>query len=153
MFLNISLSSSYSKRVRSSEQSIKLNLDDFTPWERVVSSIITGDFFGADRIDYLLRDAQYTGLAYGVFDYHQLIEMLRIVPSLKSMLFFLKSRVAGRIPQRYTNENVSQQESFSAQLATTCGFAVFRGRPASKTNQLNCPTGFILRAIPTSRAR
>lgn len=64
-------------------RALKLNLDDFTPWDRVVSSIITGDFFGADRIDYLLRDAQYTGLAYGVFDYHQLIEMLRIVPSFK----------------------------------------------------------------------
>lgn len=52
----------------------------FTPWERMVSEIITGDFFGADRIDYLLRDAQYTGLAYGMFDYHQLLETLRILP-------------------------------------------------------------------------
>lgn len=52
----------------------------FTPWIKVLSEIITGDFFGADRIDYLLRDAQYTGLVYGLFDYHQLIEMLRIIP-------------------------------------------------------------------------
>lgn len=63
--------------------SLGLDREEFTPWERVVSNIITGDFFGADRIDYLLRDAQYTGLAYGVFDYHQLIEMLRIVPSFE----------------------------------------------------------------------
>jgi HD superfamily phosphohydrolase len=54
----------------------------FTPWERIVSQIITGDFFGADRIDYLLRDAKSTGVVYGLFDYHQLIETLRILPSV-----------------------------------------------------------------------
>ncbi|PIS02925.1 MAG: phosphohydrolase [Chlamydiae bacterium CG10_big_fil_rev_8_21_14_0_10_42_34] len=53
----------------------------FSPWERIVSEVITGDFFGADRIDYLLRDAKSTGVAYGLFDYHQLIESLRILPS------------------------------------------------------------------------
>ncbi|PIS00832.1 MAG: phosphohydrolase [Chlamydiae bacterium CG10_big_fil_rev_8_21_14_0_10_35_9] len=53
----------------------------FSSWEKLVSDIITGDFFGADRIDYLLRDAKSTGVAYGLFDYHQLIEMLRILPS------------------------------------------------------------------------
>lgn len=53
----------------------------FTSWERIISELITGDFFGADRIDYLLRDAKSTGMAYGLFDYHQLIEMLRILPS------------------------------------------------------------------------
>lgn len=54
---------------------------DFSPWERIVSELISGDFFGADRIDYLLRDAKSTGVAYGLFDYHQLIETLRILPS------------------------------------------------------------------------
>ncbi|MDE3045623.1 MAG: HD domain-containing protein [Verrucomicrobiota bacterium] len=53
-----------------------------SPWERIVSEVITGNFFGADRIDYLLRDAKSTGVAYGLFDYHQLIEMLRILPSV-----------------------------------------------------------------------
>ena len=52
----------------------------FSPWEKIISSIITCDFFGADRIDYLLRDAKCTGIAYGLFDYQQLIEMLRILP-------------------------------------------------------------------------
>jgi len=51
----------------------------FSNWERIVTTMLTGDFFGADRIDYLLRDSRCTGLAYGFFDYHQLIEMLRIV--------------------------------------------------------------------------
>jgi HD superfamily phosphohydrolase len=51
------------------------------PLERVMTQMITGDFFGADRIDYLLRDAQCTGVAYGLFDYHQLIEMLCALPS------------------------------------------------------------------------
>lgn len=54
----------------------------FTPWERVLSHMITGDFFGSDRIDYLLRDARATGLNYGLFDYQQLIEMIRILPAL-----------------------------------------------------------------------
>ena len=54
----------------------------FTPWERIVSEVITGDFFGADRTDYLIRDSQATGVAYGLFDYHQLIESLRILPSV-----------------------------------------------------------------------
>ncbi len=53
----------------------------FWPWERVLCQVITGDFFGADRIDYLLRDAKCTGVSYGLFDYHQLIEMLCILPS------------------------------------------------------------------------
>ncbi len=53
----------------------------FSPLEKVISEIITGDFFGADRIDYLLRDSQSTGLTYGLFDYYQLLEMLRLVPS------------------------------------------------------------------------
>lgn len=61
-------------------KSLGLNFK-FSPWERLVSEIITGDFFGADRIDYLLRDAQCTGVSYGLFDYHQLIEMIRVLPS------------------------------------------------------------------------
>ena len=52
----------------------------FSPLERVLSQVVTGDFFGADRIDYLLRDAQCTGVSYGLFDYHQMIEMLCILP-------------------------------------------------------------------------
>jgi len=52
----------------------------FSSWENVLSQVITGDFFGADRIDYLLRDARSTGVSYGLFDYHQLIETLRILP-------------------------------------------------------------------------
>jgi len=54
--------------------------ESFSHWEKVLTEMITGDFFGADRIDYLLRDSQCTGLAYGFFDYHQLIEMLKIIP-------------------------------------------------------------------------
>jgi uncharacterized protein len=56
----------------------------FSAWEKILSQIITGDFFGADRIDYLLRDAKCTGIVYGLFDYLQLIEMLRILPSASS---------------------------------------------------------------------
>lgn len=53
--------------------------DGYSPWHKVLSEIITGDYFGADRIDYLLRDSRCTGLSYGLFDYHQLMEMLSIL--------------------------------------------------------------------------
>ncbi len=42
-----------------------------------LAEVITGDLFGADRIDYLRRDAHMTGLNYGLFDYEQLIGSLR----------------------------------------------------------------------------
>ena len=58
----------------------------FTPWEKIYSQIVTGDFFGSDRIDYLLRDASATGLSYGLFDYKQLIEMLVVIPDEKGEL-------------------------------------------------------------------
>ncbi len=54
-------------------------LSNFTQVESVLSHIVTGDFFGADRIDYLLRDAKCTGVSHGLFDYDQLIEMLCVV--------------------------------------------------------------------------
>lgn len=52
----------------------------FDPWQAILAEIIVGDVFGADRIDYLLRDSLHTGVAYGRFDYHRLIETLRIIP-------------------------------------------------------------------------
>ena len=33
---------------------------------------MVGGTLGADRIDYLMRDSHYTGVAYGVIDYHRL---------------------------------------------------------------------------------
>ena len=60
-------------------------LETFSEWEKVLTEIITGDFFGADRIDYLLRDAKCTGLAYGLFDYNQLITSLRIIEDNKTL--------------------------------------------------------------------
>ena len=66
--------------VKSDVMKIAVGSDVSTPWEGIVSQIVIADFFGADRIDYLIRDAKYTGLPYGMFDYHQMIEMLRILP-------------------------------------------------------------------------
>ena len=50
------------------------------PWKDTLSEIIVGDSFGVDRMDFLLRDAYYTGVPNGVFDHWQLIESLRILP-------------------------------------------------------------------------
>lgn len=54
--------------------------EPFTETESILTEMITGDYFGADRIDYLLRDSYFTGLAYGSFDYEQLIQSLCILP-------------------------------------------------------------------------
>jgi HD superfamily phosphohydrolase len=51
------------------------------PWQAILGEIITGDVFGADRMDYLLRDSLHTGVAYGRFDHHRLIDTLRILPA------------------------------------------------------------------------
>ncbi|MDP8930139.1 MAG: HD domain-containing protein [Actinomycetota bacterium] len=52
----------------------------FSDWEALLSDIITGDAFGVDRMDYLLRDSLHAGVRYGVFDHHRLIDTLRVIP-------------------------------------------------------------------------
>src|SRR5262249_51706025 len=49
-------------------------------WEAILSEIITGDSFGVDRMDYLMRDSYHLGVSYGRFDFNKLIESLRILP-------------------------------------------------------------------------
>jgi HD superfamily phosphohydrolase len=46
----------------------------------ILSEIVISDSFGADRIDYLLRDSYHSGVAYGRFDHYRLIETLQILP-------------------------------------------------------------------------
>jgi HD superfamily phosphohydrolase len=53
----------------------------FSPWEAILAEMVAGDSFGADRIDYLLRDSLHTGVAYGRFDHDRLIQTLRILPA------------------------------------------------------------------------
>jgi hypothetical protein len=50
-------------------------------WETILSEMIVGDAFGADRIDYLLRDSYHAGVSYGTFDHHRLINTLRLLPT------------------------------------------------------------------------
>ena len=52
----------------------------FSVWESILYEMIGGNVFGADRIDYLLRDAYHAGVAYGRFDHSRLIETVRILP-------------------------------------------------------------------------
>lgn len=51
----------------------------FTEWEELMTEIVTGDPFGVDRIDYLLRDSLHAGVAYGRFDHQRVIDTLRIL--------------------------------------------------------------------------
>lgn len=57
---------------------------NFSTWEEVLSEMIVHDAFGADRIDYLLRDSHHAGVAYGKFDHYRLIDTLRILPPAPS---------------------------------------------------------------------
>jgi HD superfamily phosphohydrolase len=52
---------------------------DLSPWKTLLNEIITGNTFGADRIDYLLRDSWHVGVTYGRFDADRLIRGLRAV--------------------------------------------------------------------------
>ena len=53
-------------------------------WESILSEIIVGDTFGADRIDYLLRDSHHAGVQYGRFDHYRLIDTMRVLPKADS---------------------------------------------------------------------
>jgi uncharacterized protein len=53
---------------------------ELSVWESILYEMIGGDVFGADRIDYLLRDSFHSGVAYGRFDHTRLIETMRILP-------------------------------------------------------------------------
>ncbi len=59
----------------------KMSDTNFTPWEILLSEIITGDSLGVDRMDYLLRDSHHTGVAYGRFDHYRLIDTMRVLPT------------------------------------------------------------------------
>ena len=52
----------------------------FSELEAILAEIITGDAFGVDRIDYLLRDSHHAGVAYGRFDHYRLLDTLRVLP-------------------------------------------------------------------------
>lgn len=56
---------------------------DLNPWETILSEIVVGDAFGVDRMDYLLRDSYYVGIASGRFDHFRLIDTLHILPREK----------------------------------------------------------------------
>lgn len=53
---------------------------DFDSWEAILAEVIVGDSFGADRMDYLLRDSLHAGVRYGHFDHERLISTLRVIP-------------------------------------------------------------------------
>ncbi|MGH3995796.1 MAG: hypothetical protein ACRDSN_25410, partial [Pseudonocardiaceae bacterium] len=50
------------------------------PWKQILAEIIQSDFFGVDRIDYLLRDSHHAGVGYGRFDHYRLLDTVRILP-------------------------------------------------------------------------
>jgi hypothetical protein len=54
---------------KAKDQELKAKDQDFTDWEAILAEIIVGDAFGADRMDYLLRDSHHLGVAYGRFDH------------------------------------------------------------------------------------
>lgn len=81
------IASSLEKRCLSPDQVVKLACDPRKPgveanlseWEAILNEMITGDTFGVDRMDYLLRDSVHLGVPYGRFDPLRLIDSLTIV--------------------------------------------------------------------------
>lgn len=62
----------------------KYSKEPLGTWESILSEIIIGDTFGADRIDYLLRDSYHAGVQYGRFDHYRLIDTIRVLPKADS---------------------------------------------------------------------
>ncbi len=58
----------------------KYSQESLGVWESILSEIIIGDTFGADRVDYLLRDSHHAGVQYGRFDHYRLIDTMRVLP-------------------------------------------------------------------------
>lgn len=48
-------------------------------WQGIQREIIQSNIVGADRMDYLLRDAYHAGVAYGSFDVHRLVNGIRLL--------------------------------------------------------------------------
>lgn len=48
---------------------------------RLISRLLSHEIFDVDRVDYLVRDARYTGVVYGYIDLDRLIEGLDIEPN------------------------------------------------------------------------
>ncbi len=57
----------------------KESSSSFSIWEAILSEIVTGNAFGVDRMDYLLRDSLHAGVEYGKFDHRRLIQSLRLL--------------------------------------------------------------------------
>lgn len=57
--------------------------ESFSAWEALMAEIVVGNGFGADRMDYLLRDSLHSGVAYGRFDIDRLVKTLRFLPKVK----------------------------------------------------------------------
>lgn len=78
-----SIWSSYSKHLESDLLKVTLDLSiqntSLTPWEKLCARLISDDNFGADRMDYLMRDAYYSGLHFGAFDFQQIIDSLTVI--------------------------------------------------------------------------
>ncbi len=56
--------------------------EPFNETELLLTDMVTGTVFGADRIDYLLRDSLHAGVAYGQFDVRRLVDSLHVLPGL-----------------------------------------------------------------------
>ena len=92
------------KRIGFSQEDVELLVriafkEPISEEDRALSHIITGEL-GADRMDYLRRDAYFCGTSYGFFDYHRILNHLMRVEGKKcvdkSALRALESFFLGR---------------------------------------------------------
>jgi HD superfamily phosphohydrolase len=52
--------------------------EDLTPTEQLIRDLLSGSL-DVDKLDYLVRDAHYSGVPYGMVDVERLIQSLRVV--------------------------------------------------------------------------
>ena len=91
---------------------------DFSAWDLLMTDIVTGDAFGVDRIDYLLRDSHHAGVAYGRFDHYRLIDTLRILshPTLERPMIGIEK---GGIHAAKRSSSRASSCSFSSTIITS----------------------------------
>ncbi|GEM_PF-6063695 len=52
----------------------------YSPFEKIMNEIVTGDAFGADRMEYMYRDAKNSGIVTGEFNREAIIKSLVLLP-------------------------------------------------------------------------
>lgn len=90
------------------------------PLLSLIQEIISGEI-DADRMDYLLRDSHYTGVAYGNFDYNRIVETITITPKLEREA---NGESADELTEIFGNELISEVKKLQIKMEPRIGIEV-----------------------------